>query len=70
MEALSAALKINESLQDLSLRGNMVTDRGIAALLAAMGFNTVLISVDLRETRCSERAMALLAELIFVKKEP
>ena len=70
VEALSAALKFNESLQDLSLRGNMVTDTGIGALLATLGFNTELISVDLRDTRCSERAMALLAELIFVKKEP
>ena len=67
VEALSAALHHNDCLQDLGLRGNVVTDRGVRALLTALGFNTALISVDLSQTRCSDRALALLAELILVK---
>ena len=66
-EAVCAALHCNTSLQDLSLRGNFVTDRGVGAMLTALGFNAALICVDMSETQCSERARALLAELILAK---
>ena len=67
-EALAAALHCNDTLQDLSLRGNTVTDTSVGALLTALGFNTALVAVDLCETQCSVRALQLLAELILVKK--
>ncbi len=69
MEALSAALRENDCLQDLGLNGNAITDKGLGALLAALGFNATLISVDLGKTRCSERAMDLLTELVVVKRD-
>jgi hypothetical protein len=67
-EALAAALHCNDALQDLSLRGNSVTDTSVGALLTALGVNTALVAVDLCETQCSPRALQLLAELILVKK--
>jgi hypothetical protein len=67
MDALAAALRRNDSLQELGMNGNAITDKGLGALLTALGFNTALISVDLGETLCSERALDLLAELIVVK---
>ncbi len=70
MDALCSALRCNDSLQDMSLRGNAVTDKGVGALLAALGFNTALISIDLGGARCSERALDLLTELIIVKRDP
>jgi hypothetical protein len=39
-------------------------------MLTALGFNAALICVDVSETQCSERALALLAELILAKKRP
>ena len=67
-EALAAALHCNHTLQDLSLRGNTVTDASVGALLTAMGVNTSLVAVDLCDTQCSPRALQLLEELIIVKK--
>ncbi len=69
VEALCAALQFNDSLQELSLRGNAATDKSVGTLLAALASNRALLSVDFTDTRCSERALALLAELIIVKKQ-
>ena len=70
MDALCGALRCNDCLQDMSLRGNAVTDKGVGVLLLALGFNTALISMDLGGTRCNQRALELLTELIIVKRDP
>lgn len=64
IHALSAMLKENQTISELNLRGNLITDDGCRALASILSSKSSLSLIDLRNNRISRKGIKLLAEAL------
>jgi len=64
VHAISAMLRENETIADLNLSGNMVSDEGCRALASVLSGPSSLERIDLRKNRITTKGIKLIVEAL------
>lgn len=64
IHAISAMLRENETITELNLRGNMISDEGCRALASILSGSSSLERIDLRENRITVKGIKLIVEAL------